>query len=113
MSKRNVGLHRLTAPNDGYRVLEWQVEDAEGDAVDPDQVRWGDDDLRFIGNKWELMEVSICTVVADPASGFRNNDDLVDRPYFPPAAPHLIDIRARMMSRQRMVDRQSELQRDR
>jgi hypothetical protein len=95
----------------GYRVLEWEVQDAKGNLVDPDSVRWGDEDLTFVGKNWELLEVSICAVPADAQSGFRGID-LVDRAYFPPAPTHLVDIRARMLSRQRMVDRQSELQRD-
>jgi hypothetical protein len=95
----------------GYRVLEWEVQDAKGNVIDPDSVRWGDDDLTFVGKNWELLEVSICAVPADAQSGFRGID-LVDRACFPPAPTHLVDIRARMLSRQRMVERQSELQRD-
>jgi len=95
----------------GYRVLEWEVQDTAGKIIDPDSVRWGDDDLTFVGRNWELLEVSICAVPADAQSGFRGID-LVDRAYFPPASPHLADIRARMLSRQRMVDRQSEHERE-
>lgn len=48
-------------------------------------------------------------VTADAHSGFRNRADLVDRAYLAPL--HLADTLARMLSSQRMVDRQSELQR--
>lgn len=91
----------------GYRVLDWLIEDAKGNIIDPDHVRWGDDDLRFVGNKWELLEVSICAVPADAAAGFRDSGDLIDQAYFPPAPPHLVDIRARMMARQRMMERKA------
>ena len=39
----------------GYRVLEWEVQDDDGDIIDSDHFRWGDDDLRFVatnGNCW-------------------------------------------------------------
>jgi hypothetical protein len=93
----------------GYRTDEWEVHDGNGRIIDPDSVRWGDDDLSFVGVRWELLEVSVCAIPADAQSGFRNND-LIDRAYLPPAPPHLVNIRARMLARQRMVDRQSELQ---
>jgi hypothetical protein len=54
----------------GYRVLEWEVEDAKGTIIDPDSGKWGDDDLTFVGKNWELLEVSICAVSADAHSGF-------------------------------------------
>lgn len=92
----------------GYRVTEWEVQDGDGNIIDPDHFRWGDDDLTFVGKKWELLEVSICAVPADAQSGFRNID-LVDRAYLAPPPPHLADIRARMAARQRMYDRQQAL----
>ena len=93
----------------GYRVLEWEVQDEKGSVIDPDHVKWGNDDLTFVGTNWELLEVSICAVPADAHSGFRNAVDLVDRAYLPALPPHLADVRARMLSRQRMMDRQSEM----
>jgi hypothetical protein len=33
----------------GYRVLEWEVQDAKGKVVEPDDVKWGDGDLNFVG----------------------------------------------------------------
>jgi HK97 family phage prohead protease len=93
----------------GYRVLEWEVQDGDGNIIDADHYRWGDDDLTFVGKNWELLEVSICAVPADAQSGFRNDVDLVDRAYLAPLPPHLVDIHARMVSRQRMVVRHSRL----
>ena len=93
----------------GYRVTSWQVEDGDGNIIDPDHFRWGDDDLTFVGKNWELLEVSICAVAADAQAGFRNKVCLADRAYLPPLPPHLVDIRARMVSRQRIVERQSRL----
>jgi HK97 family phage prohead protease len=95
----------------GYRVLEWEVQDGDGNILDPDHFRWGDDDLTFVGKNWELLEVSICAVPADAQSGFRNIE-LFDRAYLSSLPPHLVDIHARMLARARMVERQSEMQRD-
>lgn len=89
----------------GYRVTEWEVQDADGNIIDSDHHRWGDDNLIFAGKKWELIEVSVCTVPADAQAGFRNID-LFDRAYPTPLPPHLVDIHARMSARQRMVERE-------
>jgi phage head maturation protease len=57
----------------GYRVLEWEVKDGDGNLIDPekDRIRY-DDDLTFTAVKWELFEVSLVTVPADPAAAVRS-----------------------------------------
>jgi phage head maturation protease len=79
----------------GYRVDAWTVTDADGDVVDERDVRW-DDDLTFTATRWQLFEASLVGVPADAASSIRSlgaND------------PVIADIRARMHTRQRMVER--------
>ena len=90
----------------GYRVTTWEVRDPKGKVIDPDNIGWGDDDLTFVGRNWELLEVSLCTVPADAASGFRNQSDRV---YLPPLTGYLNDVRTRMEIRQRIIERQSEI----
>jgi hypothetical protein len=94
----------------GYRVTEWEVRDAKGKVIDPDSVAWGGESATFVGKHWELLEVSLCAVPADVASGFRNQSDLHDRVYLAPLPALLADIRTRMEIRQRLAERQSELE---
>jgi hypothetical protein len=94
----------------GYRVTEWEVRDAKGKVIDPDSVAWGGEDSTFVGRRWELLEVSLCAVPADVASGFRNQSDLHDRVYLPTLPACLNDIRTRMEIRQRLAERQGELE---
>jgi hypothetical protein len=53
----------------GYRVEEWEVADAEGRFVDPDSMRWDEDNLTFTATRWELLETSLVTVPADAGAG--------------------------------------------
>jgi hypothetical protein len=76
------------------------LEDGKGNIIDSDHSGWDDDDLTFVGTSWELFEVPVCAIPADPLSGFRNID-LLDRAYLRPLPPHLVDIHARMSARQR------------
>jgi phage head maturation protease len=56
----------------GYRVDEWEVTDDDG-AVVPDRERlmW-DEDYTFTAKRWELLEVSLCSVPSDPAAMIRS-----------------------------------------
>lgn len=92
----------ITGISIGYRVADWKITDADGDVVDPeiDQHRWSDDKLTFTAIRWELLEISLCSVPADAAAGILRSN--VDR-----ALPSttIRDARARMLARQRMHDR--------
>lgn len=93
----------------GYKVDDWEISDADGDIIDPafDQYRWADDDLTFTASRWSLLEISLCNVPADDATGIRA---FADRAYSV-APQYLRDLRVRMWARQRMHDRyQSMLQ---
>ena len=63
----------LTSVSIGYRVLEWEVKDSEGNVIDPerDRARY-DDDLTFTATRWELYEVSLVTVPADAGAAIRS-----------------------------------------
>jgi hypothetical protein len=81
----------------GYRVTTWQVSDEDGRILDQENTYWSDGDIfTYTALNWELLEVSLVTVAADANASIRSVNTLAD-------------IRARMMSRQRMVERQSEL----
>ena len=51
----------------GYRVDEWEVEDEEGNVIDPERDRfsWEETAYTFTAIRWELMEVSLVSVPAD------------------------------------------------
>jgi hypothetical protein len=87
----------------GYSVREWEISDAEGTVLDPEvqNIRW-DDDLTFTAIKWDLHEASLVSVPADHLSGIRSlggGDRAV-------VSNNFADARARMLSRQRMHERQ-------
>jgi hypothetical protein len=88
----------------------YKVRDAKGKVIDPDSVAWGGEDSTFVEKQWELLEVSLCAVPADAASGFRNQTDLHDRVYMPTLPACLNDIRTRMEIRQRIIERQAEFE---
>ena len=91
----------------GYRVTEWEVRNGKGQVVDPDSIAWGGEDSTFVGKHWELLEVSLCSVPAESSAHVRHHSDLHDRIYLP---GRLADIRCRMEIRQRIMERQSELE---
>jgi phage head maturation protease len=88
----------------GYRVLDWEISDSDGNVIDPktDYMRAQDDDLVFTAVRWELLEASLVTVPADSAAVIRGYD-------FDHALPAMIGERnaaiERMKTRQRMHDR--------
>jgi HK97 family phage prohead protease len=94
----------------GYRVTEWEVRNGKGQVVDPDSIAWGGEDSTFVGKHWELLEVSLVTVPAESAAHVRHHSDLHDRVYLPTLPARLNDIRTRMEVRQRILERQGELE---
>jgi hypothetical protein len=90
----------------GYSVREWEISDAKGNVLDPDvaNIRW-DDDLRFEAVKWDLHEASLVSVPADHLSGIRSLGG-GDRAM---TFNQIGDVRARMLARQRMSERQSAI----
>jgi phage head maturation protease len=92
----------ITGVSAGYRVLEWQVADEDGRIIDPETTVWNDG-LTFTALKWELLEISIVSVPADALAGVRSFDDLVY------CDDNLDNVRARMLARQNMSDRMSQL----
>lgn len=89
----------LTGISAGYRVDQWQITDADGDVVDERNVRW-DDDLTFTATRWQLFEASLVGVPADAVASIRSLGGRDDG---------LVDTRARMAARARMVARMSDL----
>jgi phage head maturation protease len=82
----------------GYRVESWKITDEAGNAVDEEDARF-EDDLTFEATRWCLLECSVVLVPADSMASVRSLSD---------TAPDFIrDARARMMTRQRMVERMS------
>jgi hypothetical protein len=71
---------------------------------DKDQLRW-DEDLSFEAINWDLHEGSLVSVPADSLSGVRSFSSGADRAT--PEIDQITDIRARMIVRQRMAERQS------
>jgi hypothetical protein len=90
----------LTGISAGYSVSEWSCVDPDGDAVDPDAIHW-DDDLTFTATRWMLYEASLVGVPADVGSAIRSGINI---------NPAVAEARARMLARQRMIQRSTDLQ---
>jgi hypothetical protein len=87
----------------GYRVTQWEVRDADGDIIDQDLSYSNAASFTYIAKKFELLEVSICPVVADAGATIRGDGNVVGA-----GAPDFIrDARTRMETRMRMVSRMS------
>lgn len=82
----------------GYQVREWEISDEDGRVVDPDSASY-DDSLTFTATKWSLLECSLVSVPADSLASVRSLGD--------GAPDFIVNARARMMARQRMVERMS------
>jgi hypothetical protein len=82
----------------GYRVDEWEVTDDEGDVVDPGRLR-GDGEYTFTAKRWELLEVSLVSVPADPNAFVRSFGSSASI-----GAVAVSAIRARMWARQRIAE---------
>ena len=66
-----VARSEITGLSVGYRVVAWEITDKDGRKIDPkvDRLSWSDNDLIFEASKWELLEVSLCSVPADASTG--------------------------------------------
>jgi hypothetical protein len=84
----------------GYKVDRWEITDADGDVVDPDRMRWDDQDCVFTAVKWELLEVSLVSVPADPNAFVRS---FAASP--PIGAAMAAEITGRMRARQLIAER--------
>jgi phage head maturation protease len=93
----------------GYRVNQWEVRDGDGDVVDPNRLRWDDqdNDLTFTATNWELLEVSLVTIPADAKSLIRSyaGRDIALPPGSGSDRKLVRKVRARMRIRQRMLNR--------
>jgi hypothetical protein len=58
----------------GYVVEEWEIRDGENKILDPEIMRipFDDDDLTFTATRWRLMELSLCSIPADPQAVIRS-----------------------------------------
>jgi phage head maturation protease len=87
----------------GYRVLDWEITNGDGDVVDPDKQRLNlDDELTFTATRWELLEASLVAVPADGSAQIRSlsGSSMIRN-------QAALDALARMRVRQRMHDRQN------
>jgi hypothetical protein len=85
----------INATSLGYRVESWEITDGENNILDPDKnhISW-DDDLTFTATRFEILETSLVAIPADAQALIRQF-----------ATGHgLHDVRARMLTRQRMHD---------
>lgn len=119
----------------GYIVREWKITDTDGNVIDPETTRINiDDDLTFTASRWELLEASLVSVPADAKASIRSFGSGQDRVVpqiealargavkitkrfgdasityeYPPAvksnAVDEAEARARMLARQRVIDR--------
>jgi hypothetical protein len=91
----------------GYSVSEWQVTDADGDVVDPDRERlaW-DEEYTFTAKRWELLEVSLVSVPADPAAMIRSRSLDASSPI---GAEVAAEILCRMRCRSRIAKRHAHI----
>ncbi|KWV54330.1 hypothetical protein AS156_00965 [Bradyrhizobium macuxiense] len=82
----------------GYRVDEWQVTDDDGNVVDPDRERlmW-DEQYVFTAVRWELLEVSLVSVPADPDAMIRSTRSMSSSA--PIGAERAAEILGRMRTR--------------
>jgi phage head maturation protease len=97
LAEKMVATGMLKGVSAGYSVSEWSVTDPDGNAVDPDKMRWGDTENTFLGTRWQLLEVSGVGVPADADSAVRSFGTTI--------TTDLADIRARANARNRMATR--------
>jgi hypothetical protein len=84
----------------GYRVEQWEVTDTDGDIVDPSRLRWDDQaTCTYTAVRWELLEVSLVSVPADPNAFVRSLGWSL--PIGTAAAAAIV---ARMSARQRIAE---------
>jgi Caudovirus prohead serine protease len=87
----------------GYRVTEWSVTDEDGRIIDQELAYSDAGSFTYRAEKWELLECSLVSVAADSGANIRSDD----------GGDYSLDaIRARMMARQCISERNSLLSRD-
>jgi phage head maturation protease len=91
-----VARHELNGISCGYRVETFELRDRDGRLIDPeiDRDAWRDENLQWEAVRWELLEISLCSVPADAGVGFRSDRAL------PASVGRHLDVLARMKSRQ-------------
>ncbi|MCG2668752.1 HK97 family phage prohead protease [Bradyrhizobium sp. GCM10023182] len=90
----------ISAVSVGYIVSSWEITDAKGRVLDPDDDRIPlDGSLTFEATRWQVLEGSLVSVPADPQAVVRSIDGTSTPPAFGPLA--------RMEARQRMIDAQA------
>jgi hypothetical protein len=110
-----IGRGEISGVSCGYKVLDWEITDENGDVLDPehDRIRWDDTGLTFEATSWELLEVSAVLVAADSSAAIRGlaighsvADTLarMEARQRMNGASEISDIRSRMQSRQAMYE---------
>jgi hypothetical protein len=110
-----IGRGEIGGVSCGYKVIDWEITDDDGNTIDPEteRIRWDDDGLTFTAARWELLEVSAVLVAADASAAIRGlatGHSIADTLARMNARQHMagidqIDsIRARILTRQWMHD---------
>ena len=75
MAEGMVARGEMAGVSIGYRVDDWTITDTDGTVIDPEKSILNiDDKLTFTATRWELLEVSLVSVPADPDAMIRSND---------------------------------------
>jgi hypothetical protein len=95
----------ISAVSIGYRVLTWTVRDSDGEIIDQEQAYPDASTFSYTADRWQLLEVSICSVGSDVGAGIRSmpNDSDANNYY------SATNTRARMRALQAASDRKSKL----
>jgi hypothetical protein len=103
MAEGMVARREIGGVSAGYRVEEWEITNADGDVVDPDNERMRmDEDYKFEAVRWEILECSLAPVPADATASIRSLGE-VAWPAESVLSGRLIEAaRMRMLARSRM-----------
>ncbi len=88
IAQKMVARGEISAVSIGYQVKDWTIFDADGDEVDPRNVRWNDEGLTFSASSWELLEASLCAVPADAQAMMRKHGE---HEYLPQAIEQVVE----------------------